>query len=400
MSLKTRLAVVFTVMCCSVSSANALELTVWEDYTKGVGLAQAISAFTNETGIDVKVEENNYIYALQKMRLDGPVGRGPDLILLPNDQLGMAAKEGMIDPVYLSDEEKSKYPDNVIDAVSIDQSQYAIPKSIETLAIFYNKKYLSKPFDSIDSYIKFSKLEKENGRNGFVAKFDDLFYLMPILSSYGTYVFGRNKVGGVNVNDVGLDGAEAVKAITKVKEYYDAKLVPPVIDGLNGGTNLVEMFCRGRAAATILGSWDVGTAKKCSIDFATAPLPVNSEGKHMAGFLGVRGFAISHWAKDYDAAVKLAKFLTQDKYSKSRFKLTGEIPASLKLLDDPDIFNDEYANAFIQQAKLAEAMPSVSEMHEFWLPFSNQLQRIFKGKIPVAEGLQEVVYDVKSSYQK
>lgn len=45
-------------------------------------------------------------------------------------------------------------------------------------------------------------------------------------------------------------------------------------------------------------------------------------------------------------------------------------------------------------------MPSVSEMHEFWLPFSNQLQRIFKGKIPVAEGLQEVVYDVKSSYQK
>lgn len=139
MSLKTRLAVVFTVMCCSVSSANALELTVWEDYTKGVGLAQAISAFTNETGIDVKVEENNYIYALQKMRLDGPVGRGPDLILLPNDQLGMAAKEGLIDPVYLSDEEKSKYPDNVIDAVSIDQSQYAIPKSIETLAIFITK---------------------------------------------------------------------------------------------------------------------------------------------------------------------------------------------------------------------------------------------------------------------
>ena len=62
--------------------------------------------------------------------------------------------------------------------------------------------------------------------------------------------------------------------------------------------------------------------------------------------------------------------------------------------------NDEYANAFIQQAKKAEAMPSVSEMHEIWLPFSNQLLRIFKGKIPVADGLKEVVNDVKSSYQK
>ena len=84
------------------------------------------------------------------------------------------------------------------------------------------------------------------------------------------------------------------------------------------------------------------------------------------------------------------------KLERCRENLNKE-PLKVELVD---IFNDEYANAFIQQAKLAEAMPSVSEMHEFWLPFSNQLQRIFKGKIPVAEGLQEVVYDVKSSYQK
>lgn len=400
MSLRTRLAVVFTVMCCSISSTQALELTVWEDYSKGSGLAQAISAFTNETGIDVKIQEQTYIYALQKMRLDGPVGQGPDVILLPNDQLGMAAKEGMIDPVYLTDEEKARYPDNVIDAVSIDQVQYAVPKSVETLAIFYNKKYLSKPFDTLDSYFKYTKLEKENGRNGFVAKFDDLFYAMPMLSAHGAYVFGRNKIGAVNVNDVGLDTPEAISAIKELKEYYDAKLIPNVVNGLNGSTNLVEMFCQGRAAATILGSWDVGSALKSHVDFATAPLPVNKEGRQMVGFLGVRGFAISHWAKDYEAALKLAKFLTQDRYAKPRFKLTGEIPASSKLLDDTDIANDKYASAFIQQAKLAEAMPSVSEMHKFWLPFSNQLPRIFKGKISVEDGLHEVVYNVKNSYQK
>lgn len=399
MSLRTKLTVIFTVMCCSLSSAGALELTVWEDYGKGAGLAQAISAFTNETGIDVKVEENTYIYALQKLRLDGPVGSGPDVILLPNDQLGMAAREGMIDPVYFTDEEKKQYPKNVMSAVSIDQIQYAIPKSVETLAIFYNKKYLSKPFDTLDSYFKYTKLEKENGRNGFVAKFDDLFYSMPVLSSYGAYVFGKNKVGAVNVNDVGLDSPQAVKAIEKLKTYYDEKLIPPVLNGLNGAPNLVEMFCQGRAAATILGSWDVGSALKSHVDFATAPLPKNEFGNQLAGFLGVRGYAVSHWAKDYDAAVKLARFLTSDRYSKPRFKLTGEIPASLKLLDDPDIFNNKYANAFIQQAKIAEPMPSVYEMHNFWLPFSNQLQRIFKGRISVEDGLHEVVYSVKNSYQ-
>lgn len=400
MSLRKRLTVIFTVMCCSISSSQALELTVWEDYSKGSGLAQAISAFTNETGIDVKVEENTYIYALQKLRLDGPVGQGPDVILLPNDQLGMAAKEGMIDPVYLTDDEKSKYPNNVIDAVSIDQVLYAVPKSVETLAIFYNKKYLSKPFETLDSYFKYTKLENERGRNGFVAKFDDLFYAMPMLSAHGAYVFGKNKIGSVNVNDVGLDSPQAVKAVEELKQYYDAKLIPNVVNGLNGSSNLVEMFCQGRAAAAILGSWDVGSALKSHVDFATAPLPVNQEGKQMVGFLGVRAFAISHWAKDYDAALKLAKFLTQDKYSKPRFKFTGEIPATLKLLDDPEILNDKYANAFIQQAKLAEAMPSVSEMHGFWLPFSKQLQRIFKGKISVEDGLQEVVYNVKKGYQK
>lgn len=399
MSPLTKLTVVFTVMCCSLSSGRALELTVWEDYGKGAGLAQAISAFTNETGIDVKVEENNYIYALQKLRLDGPVGKGPDLILLPNDQLGVAAKEGMIDPVFFSDDDRALYPENVIDAVSIDQVQYSVPKSVETMAVFYNKKYLSKPFDTLESYFKYTQLEKENGRNGFAAKFDDLFYCMPLLSSYGVYVFGKNKFGGVVISDVGLDSPEAIKAVSKIKEYYDKKLIPPSINGVNGVQNLIDMFCQGRLAATILGSWNVGSALKSHVDFAIAPLPVNSEGKQMSGFLGVRGFAVSHWAKDYDAAVKLAKYLTMDKYSKPRFKITGEIPASLKLLDDRDILNDKYANAFILQAKIAPEMPSVSEMNKFWLPFSNQLLQIFNGKISVEDGLHEVVSSVKSEYQ-
>ena len=101
-----------------------------------------------------------------------PAGRGPDLILLPNDQLGMAAKEGMIDPVYLSDEEKSKisFLITLLTRYLSIQSQHAIPKSIETLAIFITKNTFQNHLTLL-IYIKISKLEKENGRNGFVAKF-------------------------------------------------------------------------------------------------------------------------------------------------------------------------------------------------------------------------------------
>jgi arabinogalactan oligomer/maltooligosaccharide transport system substrate-binding protein len=41
---------------------------------------------------------------LEKLRLDGPAGIGPDVLVIPNDQLGGAVVQGLLTPLNLDKE--------------------------------------------------------------------------------------------------------------------------------------------------------------------------------------------------------------------------------------------------------------------------------------------------------
>ena len=38
---------------------------------------------------------------IEKLRLDGPAGIGPDVLVIPNDQLGSAVVQGLLSPLTL-----------------------------------------------------------------------------------------------------------------------------------------------------------------------------------------------------------------------------------------------------------------------------------------------------------
>ena len=112
MKIKTLTAVVMM----SLGVAGALnqtamaadgELLVWEDIKKSNGITDAIKAFEAKYNVKVKVQEMPYAQQIEKLRLDGPAGIGPDVLVLPHDQVGTAVVQGLIaavksDPVYLA----------------------------------------------------------------------------------------------------------------------------------------------------------------------------------------------------------------------------------------------------------------------------------------------------------
>jgi arabinogalactan oligomer/maltooligosaccharide transport system substrate-binding protein len=88
MKIKTLTAVVMM----SLGVAGALnqaamaadgELLVWEDIKKSNGIADAIKAFEAKYNVKVKVQEMPYAQQIEKLRLDGPAGIGPDVLVLP-----------------------------------------------------------------------------------------------------------------------------------------------------------------------------------------------------------------------------------------------------------------------------------------------------------------------------
>ena len=395
------LAAAITCIVSSVSTANAIELVVWEDAGKGIGIKKAASDFTSATGVAVKVVEFRYIYALERLRLDGPAGTGPDVLLLPNDALGSAVAQGMITPVYMTPKEKSTYVDKALDAATYNGACYMFPKSIETLAVFYNKALLPKPLKTLDDYYIYSLKMRDSEQYGLLAKFDDLYYTYGVMAPYGAYIFNTAKKNSdskdtYDVSDIGLANEGAIQGAMELKKFYDKDLFPSVIEGRGALNNIIKLFKNGKASAAILGSFDLMSIRKSKIDFGVAPLPYLENGKQMTSFLGVRGYAISHWTNKYDLAVKFAKFITQDKYSVGRYPLTLELPATKDSLKDPLIANDPYAKPFVEQYANAQLMPANPEMSQVWFPYEEALYNIFKKKADLNETLVKTVELLKT----
>ncbi len=80
----------------SLQAHAAGQLNVWEDIKKSAGIKTAVSDFEKQYNVKVNLHEMPYAQQLEKLRLDGPAGIGPDVLVIPNDQLGGAVVQGLL----------------------------------------------------------------------------------------------------------------------------------------------------------------------------------------------------------------------------------------------------------------------------------------------------------------
>lgn len=384
----------------AVAHSALADITIWEDENMGQGLYQAAKDFKKATGIGVTIVEHRYTYALEKLRLDGPAGVGPDMLLLPNDQLSSAAEQNMIDPIDMTVEEKSGYLPLALVAVSYKKKIYAIPKSIETLGLFYNRDLLEEPFATLEDYYRYSLERQKTGKYGLIASFDDLYYGMSVLEPYGGYIFARKDHGEYDIQDIGLNNEGVLEAVKYIRKFYDKGAFPSSLLGLYGRHAIADLFTNQKAAACITGIWNIKPFINSGINFGISPLPVLPNGKNMTSFLGVRGYAISKWSKHKNEAIEFAKFINRSNYAIKRFQITYELPAVKSAIEDPLIQKNEYAKAFVMQEKFSYPMPCVPETQFVWLPFSDILRAVFTGRLDVKNGLDSGVEHIRISIRQ
>lgn len=356
------------------------QLNVWEDIKKSAGIKDAISDFEKQYDVKVNVQELPYAQQLEKLRLDGPAGIGPDVLVIPNDQLGGAVIQGLLTPLELSAEKADAYTPSSINAFRMDNVLYGVPKAVETLVLIYNKDLVEKPLDSLQAWYDYSKTQRAENKYGLLAKFDQIYYSWGVIGPMGGYIFGKNDKGGFNPLDVGINKPGAVEAVTFLKKFYADGVFPTGIIGDNGLNAIDSLFTEKKAAAVINGPWAFQPYEAAGINYGVAPLPALPDGKPMSSFLGVKGYVVSTWSKDKALAQQFIEFINQPQYVKTRYIATREIPAQKAMIDDPLIKNDEKASAVAVQAARATAMPGIAEMGEVWGPSNAALELSLTGK--------------------
>ncbi|CAG8998816.1 MAG: Cyclodextrin-binding protein [Candidatus Celerinatantimonas neptuna] len=379
----------------ALAATNSHKLLVWEDIKKSSGIADAVKAFEQKYSVKVNVLEMPFAQQIEKLRLDGPAGIGPDVLVIPNDQVGGAVIQGLISKLNVTPKYLSQYTTPAVNALNYKNAQYGIPKAVESIVMFYNKKMVNHPPKTLSEIYKLSEKERKEGKYGLLAKFDQVYYAYGVMAGYGGYIFGKNADGSFNFNDIGLNNKGSIQAVKLIKKYFKKGIFPSGIIGSTGLNAIDSMFTEQKAAIVFNGPWAFEPYKNAGVDYGVAPLPLLSNGKHMKSLLGVKGYVVSSYSKNKELALQFIKFINKTKYEKIRFNKTGEIPALKSLLKDPDFTKNKHAIAVAEQAKYATPMPNVPEMQTIWTPINSALQLVATGKQKVKPALDTAVSNIK-----
>ncbi|WP_238138528.1 extracellular solute-binding protein [Aeromonas salmonicida] len=313
------------------------ELLVWEDIKKSNGIEDAIKAFEAQYKVKVKIQEMPYAQQIEKLRLDGPAGIGPDVLVIPHDQVGGAVVQGLLSELKVDAKYMDSFTKPAVDAQTYEGKLYGIPKAVETIVLVYNKDILPKAPETFDDLIKVSKEQRAANKYGLLAKFDEIYYSYGVVAGMGGYIFGQNANGSLNVNDIGLANQGTIDAVTFLKSFYADGLFPAGIVGETGANAIDSLFTEKKAAAVITGPWAFKPYQDAGVNYGVAPLPTLPNGEHMRSFLGVKGYSVSTYSTQKELAQQFIEFINQPEYAKIRFEKTGEIPPVKSLIDDPVI---------------------------------------------------------------
>ena len=377
-------------------------LEVWEDENKGNGIKEAVAAFEEETGCTVKISESPYVTHINVM-LDAKETKAvplPDIVMLPADRMGDAAKNKLIRPLSFMQKDQDRYLLSSIKSFTYKGEIYACPRSVETMVIYYNQDLLKYPFEFMEDYYNFAKEIKKQGKYGIISKWDTIYYAYGFLSGFGGYCFKQNEDGTLDPNDIGLDNDGAIAGAEYLRKFVD-NTVPKSILGDDGYAEIDKLFVTGQVAAVINGPWALDDYAKSGLNYGVAPLPKLPNGEYAHPFLGFRGYAVTAFAHDVELAEKFLRFINQDEFALKRYENIHEIPPLKTIMHNPLILNDDFASAIAMQALHAESTPSIPEMAKIWEPMNNALYEALttEGSIKDAlvKGANKAREDIKNS---
>lgn len=367
--------------------SDSKEIVVWSNLMDNevAEIDQIAQQWAKDNDKKVKVVKDDSGY--QEFLTAANSAKGPDMLFgLAHNNLGTFQKAGLLEEVPSDFVNKDDYAgQNLWDAVSYDGKAYAVPISMETYALFYNKDKVKTVPKTMEDLIKQAK---EYGPSGFQFAINDFYYTAAFMQTYGGYVFGGEN-GALDVNDLGFDNAGAIKSYQFLQDLVQKdKFMPADITGDIANSS----FKSGDAIFYIGGPWDVAGFEEAGVNFGVTAIPT-LEGKNVKSFMGVQAAFVSSKSTAKDDAWDLMKYLIENSGEKL-YEVGNRVPVLKTELEKDAVKNDEYTQGFIAQTAYAIPMPNLSETQSIWEAVKN-IQRVLSGEDPatVAKDIQQAVKD-------
>lgn len=378
----------------SESDGSGAELVIWTDEERQQAIADAATAFEEETGATVKLVKKNFEDLRNDFIAQVPTGEGPDITVGAHDWLGALVAAGVVDTIDLGDK-ASQFEPVALEAMTYDGQLYAMPYSLETIALVQNVDLVGAEAPSTwDDMIQ--KGLASGAERPFVintgGETGDGYTMYGFQTSFGAPVFVQDASGSYTA-EVGMGGApgEAFATWLGANGSNGTGYISTTVDyDINN-----ELFNTGKAPYTIQGPWAISAYPDVK-NIAVNPIPT-AGGETAAPFVGVQGFYLSSQSKNALLAQEfLVNYLGTEEAQRALYEADPRIPAWSTLATE--VSSDPIIAGFLASAQNGVPMPSIPEMGSVWDLWNAAQSQIINGADPVSTW-NTMVADVQTAVE-
>ncbi len=312
--------------------------------------------------------------------------------------LKQLAQNDLIVPIPMTDEEKAGYYPHIVSTVTFDDQQWGIPVAFSTKALYWNKGLFEaagldpetppKTWDELHSMAQAVTDSTDARGFGLVAKaFDNTMH------QFLHWVYTNN---GSVIDDAGnitLDSPEVLQALEAVKNMVPVSEEGPTAYEQN---ELIDLFNDGQIAMLEQGPWMRNRINE-GIDWGVAPLPLGPSAEGPGTLLITDSLAVFNGSGVEEAAISLAKFLTNPDNQFYYEKTQGLTPLRPVAGVDELVAEDATWKPFLDGIANGGPEPLFTEYKPFQDAIISMVQSVVTGDAEPAAALAKAAEEIESA---
>ncbi len=345
----------------------------------------------------------DFYKARDKFKESVKAGAGPDIMRADRFWLPDFIREQAI-----TDIQASTIKDEIEDMVPVargvvvhDGKYWAMPLSVDCLAMFYNKKHFAekglKVPANFDEFAEAARklTDDASGRYGFFI-YPNGWYFEPFVYGFGGQYFNPEGRLAINSDEV----RKAMEYLLYLKDQL--RVVPPVNLRSNAYQTMISSFKSGQVSMIFTGPWAIrtiigGTAfKDDNNNLGIGQLPEGPHGTYSP--TGCQTLVISKNSKNYDAALKFLRYMFSPEVQKQLSVVNFGLPARRTVFAAPELKRDPYLQTFIRQLQMSRNVFNSPLRGEIYKPLGEKLQMVLNGDLTPEYALNDFVAEWKARF--
>jgi arabinogalactan oligomer/maltooligosaccharide transport system substrate-binding protein len=365
------------------------DLLIWVGEGPGGDAMKDIAkAFGEENGVDVTVEalpgeemQGNFVTASQ-------ANKAPDVVLGAHDWIGNLVQNGAIDPIQLPEAARADLQPLAVEAVTFDEQVYGMPHTMNNIVLFRNTDLVPEAPQTIEELISVGEELKASGEVkevlGYpVGSTGNPYFINPLYTSGGGYMFGTDANGDFNPDDLGVAKPEAVAAYEKIAALGEGG--QGVLKRSISGDNALGLFTSKKTAFLVEGPWQLPNLTEVDFEYDVSPVPGFEGGEPASPFITVDAAYVASKGENKTLGQEfVTNYWPRADVQQQYFEAAQGVPASQAVLSQIQADSPLIVKVAEAGAANGQIMPSIPEMAAVWDPLGKAEAAVIAGEDPAA----------------